>query len=95
MIAGGVLGPIERPLVLVAGLYQGDRVIVGRTPPLNAAQSSELAAILQPVNLAIRGRMRSRRSGGAPGLEEAADQGEVSSFLAERGFPTSECVPVS
>jgi hypothetical protein len=45
-----VLGPIERPEVVVAGLYRGDDlVIVGRTSPLNAAQSSELAAVLQPA----------------------------------------------
>jgi ATP-dependent DNA ligase len=47
VIVGGVLGPITRPEVLIAGLYRdGNLVVVGRTVALNPAQSRELAAVL-------------------------------------------------
>jgi hypothetical protein len=47
---GGVIGPITRPEVVIAGLYRGDDlVIVGRTVPLSPAQSAALAAVLTPA----------------------------------------------
>jgi hypothetical protein len=47
VVAGGVIGPIERPSQLVAGRYRdGELVVVGRTSPLSPAQSAELAAVL-------------------------------------------------
>lgn len=47
---GGVLGPITRPEVVIAGLYRGDDlVIVGRTVPLSPAQPAELGAVLTPA----------------------------------------------
>jgi hypothetical protein len=50
VIVGGVLGPIEWPKVVIAGRYRGDDlVVVGRTVPLNAAQSAELGAVLRPA----------------------------------------------
>jgi ATP-dependent DNA ligase len=50
VLAGGVIGPIERPSQLVAGLYRdGELVVVGRTSPLSPAQSAELAAVLTPA----------------------------------------------
>lgn len=50
VIVGGVLGPTERPEVVIAGLYRGDDlVIVGRTVPLTPRQSAELGAVLQPA----------------------------------------------
>jgi hypothetical protein len=50
VIVGGVLGPIDRPEVLIAGLYRsGDLVVVGRTVPLTPTQSAELAAVLRPA----------------------------------------------
>jgi ATP-dependent DNA ligase len=50
VIVGGVLGPIERPEVVIAGLYRGeDLVMVGRTGPLSAEQSMALGAVLQPA----------------------------------------------
>ncbi|TCN32163.1 hypothetical protein EV644_12773 [Kribbella orskensis] len=49
-VIGGVLGPITRPEVVIAGLYRGDDlVIVGRTVPLSPAQSAELGAVLTPA----------------------------------------------
>ena len=40
IIIGGVIGPIDRPKVLFAGLYRdGDLAVVGRTAPLTPAQS--------------------------------------------------------
>jgi ATP-dependent DNA ligase len=51
VIAGGVIGPIERPSQLVAGRYRdGDLVVVGRTSPLSPRQSAELAAVLTPAD---------------------------------------------
>ena len=53
VLAGGVIGPIERPSQLVAGRYRdGELVVVGRTSPLTPAQSAELAAVLTPAGAA-------------------------------------------
>lgn len=51
MVVGGVLGPITRPEVVIAGLHNadGELVIVGRTVPLKPAQSAQLAANLRPA----------------------------------------------
>ena len=50
VVAGGVIGPIERPSQLVAGrMRDGELVVVGRTSPLNAEQAAELAAVLTPA----------------------------------------------
>jgi ATP-dependent DNA ligase len=50
VLAGGVIGTIERPSQLVAGRYRdGEIVVVGRTSPLSPAQSAELAAVLTPA----------------------------------------------
>lgn len=51
MLVGGVLGPINRPEVVIAGRYtaDGELVMVGRTVPLTAAQSAELGAVLRPA----------------------------------------------
>jgi ATP-dependent DNA ligase len=50
VLAGGVIGPIERPSQLVAGrCMDGELVVVGRTSPLSPAQSAELAAVLRPA----------------------------------------------
>jgi ATP-dependent DNA ligase len=50
VLAGGVIGPIERPSQLVAGRYRdGELVVVGRTSPLSPQQSAELGAVLTPA----------------------------------------------
>ncbi|MGY1916962.1 ATP-dependent DNA ligase [Blastococcus sp. SYSU DS0973] len=50
VLAGGVIGSLERPGQLVAGRYRdGELVVVGRTSPLSPAQSAELAAVLRPA----------------------------------------------
>jgi ATP-dependent DNA ligase len=50
IIIGGVIGPIDKPEVLVAGLYRdSDLVVVGRTTALTAAQSADVAAVLRPA----------------------------------------------
>jgi ATP-dependent DNA ligase len=50
VLAGGVIGPIERPSQLIAGRYRdGELVVVGRTSPLSPAQAEELAAALTPA----------------------------------------------
>jgi ATP-dependent DNA ligase len=50
VLAGGVIGTIERPSQLVAGRYRdGELVVVGRTSPLSPAQAAELAAVLTPA----------------------------------------------
>jgi ATP-dependent DNA ligase len=47
VLAGGVIGPIDRPSQLVAGRYRdGELVVVGRSSPLSPRQSAELAAVL-------------------------------------------------
>jgi len=47
VLAGGVIGTVERPSQLVAGRYRdGELVVVGRTSPLSPAQSAELGALL-------------------------------------------------
>ena len=49
-LIGGVIGPIDRPEVVIAGLYRGDDlVVVGRTVSLSLAQSVELGAVLIPA----------------------------------------------
>jgi ATP-dependent DNA ligase len=50
VLAGGVIGTLDRPSQLVAGRYRdGQLVVVGRTSPLSPAQSAELAAVLRPA----------------------------------------------
>jgi ATP-dependent DNA ligase len=50
VVAGGVIGTLERPSQLVAGRYRdGGLVVVGRTSPLSPAQAAELAAVLRPA----------------------------------------------
>jgi ATP-dependent DNA ligase len=50
VLAGGVIGPVDRPSQLVAGRYRdGELVVVGRTSPLNPQQSAELGAVLRPA----------------------------------------------
>ena len=50
VLAGGVIGSLERPSQLVAGRYRdGELVVVGRSSPLSPAQSAELAAVLTPA----------------------------------------------
>src|SRR3954462_757602 len=50
VLAGGVIGPVERPSQLVAGRYRdGELVVVGRTSPLSPQQAAELAAVLTPA----------------------------------------------
>jgi ATP-dependent DNA ligase len=50
VLAGGVIGPIDRPSQLVAGRYRdGELVVVGRTSPLSPRQAAELAAVLTPA----------------------------------------------
>jgi ATP-dependent DNA ligase len=47
VLAGGVIGSLERPGQLVAGRYRdGELVVVGRTSPLSPAHSAELADVL-------------------------------------------------
>ncbi|GHE06889.1 ATP-dependent DNA ligase [Klenkia taihuensis] len=51
VVVGGVLGSLERPSQLVAGRYlDGQLRVVGRSTPLNRAQSAELAAALTPAD---------------------------------------------
>jgi hypothetical protein len=39
--AGGVIGPLNKPEVLVAGLYRTEELVqVGRSVPLSAEQSA-------------------------------------------------------
>jgi hypothetical protein len=47
VIVGGVLGPIDRPEVVIADRYSddGELMVVGRTVPLTAAQSAELGPL--------------------------------------------------
>jgi ATP-dependent DNA ligase len=50
VVAGGVIGSLEHPSQLVAGLYRdGELVVVGRTSPLSPRQAEELAAVLTPA----------------------------------------------
>jgi ATP-dependent DNA ligase len=50
VLAGGVIGPIERPSQLIAGRYRdGQLVVVGRSSPLAPRQAAELAAVLRPA----------------------------------------------
>jgi ATP-dependent DNA ligase len=50
VVAGGVIGTLERPSQLVAGAYRdGELVVVGRTSPLSPRQAEELAAVLVPA----------------------------------------------
>jgi ATP-dependent DNA ligase len=51
VLAGGVIGTLERPSQLVAGRYRdGELVVVGRTSPLTPAQAAELARALRPAS---------------------------------------------
>jgi hypothetical protein len=60
VIIGGVLGPITRPHVVIAGRYCGDDlVVVGRTVPLQPRQAAELGKLLQPPIRDTRRRTRS------------------------------------
>jgi ATP-dependent DNA ligase len=53
VLAGGVIGPIQRPSQLIAGRYRdGELVVVGRSVPLNPQQSAELGAVLTPAGAA-------------------------------------------
>ena len=70
VIVGGVLGPIERPEVVIAAHYRtidgaAELVQVGRSVPLTVAQAADLAAVLTPARRGIRGRMRSASAAGA------------------------------
>lgn len=50
VLAGGVIGTLDRPSQLVAGRFRdGELVVVGRTSPLTPAQADELAAVLRPA----------------------------------------------
>ena len=50
VVAGGVIGTLDRPSQLVAGRYRdGELVVVGRTSPLSPEQAGELAAVLRPA----------------------------------------------
>ncbi|WP_029430598.1 ATP-dependent DNA ligase [Blastococcus sp. URHD0036] len=50
VIAGGIIGSLDRPSQLVAGRYRdGELVVVGRTSPLTPAAAEELAAVLAPA----------------------------------------------
>jgi ATP dependent DNA ligase domain len=50
VIVGGVLGPIDRPEVVIAGRYRGGELgQVGRTVPLSARQSADLGSVLVPA----------------------------------------------
>jgi ATP-dependent DNA ligase len=50
VLAGGVIGSLERPSQLVAGMYRdGELVVVGRTSPLSPRQAAELAEALTPA----------------------------------------------
>lgn len=50
VVAGGVIGSLDRPSQLVAGRYRdGELVVVGRTSPLSPRQAAELAAVLTPA----------------------------------------------
>ena len=50
VIVGAVIGPITGPEAVVAGAFQGgELLILGRTVPLTATQSRQLAAMLAPA----------------------------------------------
>jgi ATP-dependent DNA ligase len=50
VIVGAVTGPLTAPTAVIAGLLRaGQLVVAGRTSALTAAQSQELAALLQPA----------------------------------------------
>jgi len=50
VIVGAVTGPITRPEAVIAGaLRDGELLVIGRTVPLTAAQSRQLAATLAPA----------------------------------------------
>jgi hypothetical protein len=50
LIIGAVIGPINRPESIVAGLYRdGTLVIAGRSVLLTTAQSRSLATVLTPA----------------------------------------------
>ena len=51
VVVGAVTGPIERPVSVIAGAFRdGELAVIGRTVPLTAAQSAELAAYLSPAS---------------------------------------------
>jgi ATP-dependent DNA ligase len=50
VLAGGVIGTLDRPGQLVVGRHRdGELVVVGRTSPLSPRQAAELAAVLTPA----------------------------------------------
>lgn len=50
VIAGGVIGPLKKPEVLIAGRYRGDELVqVGRSVPLSPAHSAALGVALRPA----------------------------------------------
>jgi ATP-dependent DNA ligase len=50
VVAGGVIGTLDRPSQLVAGRWRdGELVVVGRTSPLSPRQAAEVAAVLTPA----------------------------------------------
>jgi hypothetical protein len=65
VIIGGVLGPITRPDVVIASLYRGDDLVVGRTVPLDPKQAAELGNCYSPRSRESPGRTRSVHSDGA------------------------------
>jgi ATP-dependent DNA ligase len=53
VLAGAVIGAMQRPSQLIAGRYRdGELVVVGRSVPLNPQQSAELGAVLTPAGAA-------------------------------------------
>ena len=97
VLAGGVIGPIERPSQLVAGRYRdGELVVVGRTSPLSPPQSAELGRRPAPrpgddhpwPDRIGTGRLRRRQALGrrSPGSPRAS---------SSRSAPTRRCRPGS
>jgi hypothetical protein len=51
VVVGAVTGPIERPVTVIAGAFRDSELaVIGRTVPLTAAQSADLAAHLSPAS---------------------------------------------
>ena len=96
VLAGGVIGPIERPSQLVAGRYRdGELVVVGRTSPLSPAQSAELAAVLSPADDGPSlARPDRHRRASAAGSSPSRSPGSTPAS-SSRSAPTRRCRPVS